>query len=184
MPYKDKETQKRAQREWHRKRSLDPAFLAKESSRKLKERDKWTPERRAQYIDYMQGYMKRQRASSPLMRMADRIRGATYVVLKKARDSKKAGLLGVGCTAAKLREHIESQFLPGMTWENFGSEWEIDHKIPLTYAATVEELIELAHYTNIQPLWGRDNLSKIDRLPSGELARKRRKRVQEEQMRS
>jgi hypothetical protein len=46
-----------------------------------------------------------------------------------------------------------------MSWENHG-EWHIDHIVPLSSAITEEELRKLSHYTNLQPLWATDNLSK------------------------
>lgn len=36
----------------------------------------------------------------------------------------------VGYTAKQLKEHLEKQFTPPMSWENYGSYWEIDHIIP------------------------------------------------------
>jgi hypothetical protein len=65
----------------------------------------------------------------------------------------------LGCTAEELRDHLQSQFTEGMTLENHG-EWHIDHIIPLSSAKTEEEIIKLCHYTNLQPLWAKDNLSK------------------------
>ena len=48
-----------------------------------------------------------------------------------------------------------------MTWENRGLKgWHLDHIIPLSSAKNEEELRELCHYTNIQPLWWDDNLRK------------------------
>jgi hypothetical protein len=57
--------------------------------------------------------------------------------------------------------NLEKQFISGMTWENYGYYgWHVDHKIPLASAKTKEELIKLCHYTNLQPLWMDENLSK------------------------
>ena len=49
-----------------------------------------------------------------------------------------------------------------MSWENYG-EWHLDHKTPISWAKTEEEIYELNHYTNFQPLWEFDNLSKGNR---------------------
>ena len=65
----------------------------------------------------------------------------------------------IGCPKDKLIQHIESNFINGMTWENHG-EWHIDHIIPLSIASSEEELYKLCHYTNLQPLWAIDNLRK------------------------
>ncbi|EAU45953.1 hypothetical protein R2601_26806 [Salipiger bermudensis HTCC2601] len=46
-----------------------------------------------------------------------------------------------------------------MAWPRYG-QWEIDHVIPLSAASTVEDLAKLCHYTNLQPLWKRDNQMK------------------------
>lgn len=66
--------------------------------------------------------------------------------------------LGADFDTVKL--HLEPKFLPEMTWKNHGKIWHIDHIIPLASAKTEEELIKLFHYTNLQPLWARDNWSK------------------------
>lgn len=46
-----------------------------------------------------------------------------------------------------------------MTWDNYG-DWHVDHVVPLCSADTEEKLYELCHYTNLQPLWAADNISK------------------------
>jgi hypothetical protein len=47
-------------------------------------------------------------------------------------------------------------------WEQFG--WHLDHIKPLSSAKSIEEMESLCHYTNLQPLWWRDNLSKSDKI--------------------
>ena len=69
----------------------------------------------------------------------------------------------VGCTPEFLKEHLEKQFVDGMTWEN-RNEWHIDHITPLSSAKTEEELYKLCHYTNLQPLWAEENLKKGNKI--------------------
>ena len=67
----------------------------------------------------------------------------------------------VGCTVPEVREHIESQFKDGMSWDNWG-EWHIDHIKPFAaFDLSKESEQRLAcHYSNLQPLWAADNLKK------------------------
>ena len=69
----------------------------------------------------------------------------------------------VGCTPEFLKEHLETQFIDGMNWDN-RCEWHIDHIIPLSSAKTEDELYKLCHYTNLQPLWAEDNLKKSNKI--------------------
>ena len=69
----------------------------------------------------------------------------------------------IGCTIEECRQHLENQFEDGMTWDNHG-EWHIDHRRPCSSFDLVneEEQRMCFHYTNLQPLWATDNLSKSD----------------------
>lgn len=82
--------------------------------------------------------------------------------LKKTNTPKKGSTFDiVGCEPQFLKEHIEKQFKEGMTWENYGLYgWHIDHIIPLSSAQNEDEIYKLCHYTNLQPLWAKENLSK------------------------
>jgi hypothetical protein len=71
----------------------------------------------------------------------------------------------LGITYDKFKIYIESLFTEGMTWENYG-EWQLDHKIPLSWAKTEEQVYELNKYTNFQPLWSSENQSKGNRYES------------------
>jgi hypothetical protein len=75
---------------------------------------------------------------------------------------KKQDILG--CSIEFLKEHIEKQFTKGMSWELLGKEIHIDHIIPLSSAKTEEEIYKLCHYSNLQPLWAKENLSKGSKI--------------------
>ena len=70
----------------------------------------------------------------------------------------------IGCTPEFLKEHIEKHFTEGMSWDKLGKEIHIDHIIPLSSAKTEEEIYKLCHYTNLQPLWAKDNLKKSNKI--------------------
>ena len=70
----------------------------------------------------------------------------------------------IGCTGQHLKKHLESMFRDGMTWDNSGSVWEIDHIIPLASIDPTNkaEVARLSHYTNLQPLLVLENRIKAD----------------------
>lgn len=69
----------------------------------------------------------------------------------------------LGCTILEFKVYIKSKFKKGMTFENIGK-WHLDHIVPLATSKTKEEIISLNHYTNFQPLWADENLSKSDKI--------------------
>ena len=69
----------------------------------------------------------------------------------------------MGCSFEFLKIHLESKFQKGMAWINYGK-WHVDHIIPLSSATTVESISKLCHFTNLQPLWAFDNLSKNGKI--------------------
>lgn len=89
------------------------------------------------------------------------IRQQTSRALGKKDNMRSLDILG--CTVIEFKDHIEKQFVNGMTWEN-RKEWHLDHIIPISSAKTTDERLKIAHYTNIQPLWAKDNLSKGSKL--------------------
>jgi hypothetical protein len=64
----------------------------------------------------------------------------------------------VGYTVNQLKSHIENQFTSDMSWDNYGSYWEIDHKIPKSlfkYQSTNEE--------EFKKCWSLDNLRPLNK---------------------
>lgn len=74
----------------------------------------------------------------------------------------------LGCTIEELKIYLESKWQSGMTWGNWSFRgWHIDHVIPLSSFDLTdrEQLLKACHYTNLQPLWWYDNISKSDKMP-------------------
>ena len=77
----------------------------------------------------------------------------------------------LGCNIKAFKKHIEQQFTEGMLWENYG-ERHIDHEIPLKYnKPSLEEVVQRLHYTNTQPMWASENMSKDCRYISVDIFR-------------
>jgi hypothetical protein len=109
---------------------------------------------------------KERRESDPIFVLINNIRSRLYKYLTKLDITKKNKTFDiVGCNPLQLKEHLEKQFVDGMTWENKG-DWHIDHIIPLSSAKTEDELYKLCHYTNLQPLWAIDNIKKGKKILS------------------
>lgn len=74
----------------------------------------------------------------------------------------------LGCTYADAMRHIEKQFQRGMTWANHGKVWHIDHIVPLASfnLSNADHVLMCCHYTNLQPMWARDNIRKGDTVPT------------------
>ena len=68
-----------------------------------------------------------------------------------------------GCDVDYLMYHLQEQFTKGMSWDNHGKDgWEIDHVKPCASfdLSKPEEQRKCFHFSNMQPLWAEDNLSK------------------------
>ena len=69
----------------------------------------------------------------------------------------------LGCEWNFFKEYIERHFESGMSWNNYGK-WHLDHIYPISKATSYEMALELNHYTNFQPLWAFDNISKNNKV--------------------
>jgi hypothetical protein len=166
---------KRKIREWHkankervreinRKSSLKPSCRAKKKAYRTKMRDKF----KAYQKSYLERHPERRKASmdrynkTPKARVAAAVRSRLRRALVSKTEPSRACL---GCTAEFFKKYLESQFLPGMTWDNFGK-WHMDHIVPLSaFDLTDPNQMRVAcNWTNIRPLWAKANLRKSSKL--------------------
>lgn len=110
---------------------------------------------------YDREYSAKRRAEDIKFRIMENLRNRLRLAVK---NNQKAGgtLELIGCDIDVLKQRLSSKFKPGMTWENYG-DWHIDHIIPCcVFDLTIEEnQRKCFHYSNLQPLWEKENLAKI-----------------------
>jgi hypothetical protein len=103
--------------------------------------------------------------NDPIHRLKHYTRSRIRIALKGNRKSGRTPAL-LGCSIAQLVTWLESQFRPGMTWDNYGPVWHVDHKRPCASfdLADPEQQKACFNYQNLQPLFAEENLSKHAKL--------------------
>lgn len=113
-------------------------------------------------------------AERPEMRIKSNLRARVHFAVKHQGACKHHKSLSVlGCSVEQLMTHLEVLFKKGMSWDNYGPAWHIDHILPCSSFNLIdpEEQSRCFHFSNLQPLWKMDNFIKNDRLPDGRLGR-------------
>ena len=131
---------------------------AKESCRTSKNRLRKLPHNRIK----INAYTRNKKKVDLNFKISENLRSRLYHALK-GKIKTGSAITNLGCTVAELKFHLESLFQEGMAWDNYGRDgWWIDHIVPLSaFGLTDPEQIKKAcHYTNLQPLWAKDNMSK------------------------
>ena len=111
-------------------------------------------------------YQRNRRKTDPRYRLNANTKTAIGVSLHGNKNGRHWEDL-VGYTLDNLKEHLESQFTDGMTWDNYGK-WSIDHFIPISaFNFTKPEHLDFKRcwaLENLQPLWAEENMSKHTKL--------------------
>lgn len=114
-------------------------------------------------LKYQRIYEINKLSSDILYKLAKNLRGRTNKCVYRNKWYKTGKFAEyIGCSLINLKQYLSLKFIGNMSWDNYG-QWHIDHIIPLSRAKTIEEMYKLCHYTNLQPLWAKDNLKKGNR---------------------
>ena len=126
------------------------------------------PIRRDRHYKRLHAWQKSKMQKDPCFAIYRRVMAQMFRAMRKhmaggpvTQQFKIVRLLG--CDWMDFIQHIESKFLPGMTWHNHGqSGWHFDHIRPLSSfdLTDARQLSEGCHFTNVQPLWATDNIRK------------------------
>jgi hypothetical protein len=131
---------------------------------------KWFQKNKDKVREKRNAYARKRRAGSLEIRLKDNMRRRFNSFIKGGR---KKMISYVGLTLDELKVYLESKFYPNpktgedMSWDNYGYYgWHIDHIIPLSKFDFNNDgdAKKAFHYTNLQPLWAKDNFEKGDRI--------------------
>lgn len=155
-------------------------WRAEHPERAAKHRRQWHEKNRERVAEYKRQWVKENRKtvserqrqwlanrldSDPVFRLVFSMRTRVRNAVRGVKSAKTIAL--IGCSEAHLRAHIEKQFRPGMSWENYGPVWHVDHIRPCASfnLSDPEQQRVCFHFTNLQPLFAKENLSKGDKMP-------------------
>ena len=125
---------------------------------------KWREKNKEHLREYKNKYQKDRKKIDHLYKLKISIRSLISTSFKNGFTNKSKKTKDIlGCSFEDFKIYLENQFSEDMTWENYGTYWHLDHKIPASWAENDEHLYELNHYTNFQPLYWLDNLIKGNR---------------------
>lgn len=144
---------------------MEETGLKQEVDRKNRKREYMIVWRQSRPKGRQSEYQKNKKSVDVQFKIASDIRTRLYIGLKAVGTGKVGCVVkNIGCSIEELKAHIEEQFKPGMSWDNWSRHgWHIDHIKPLSSFDLTEEsqLIEACHYTNLQPLWAEENKKKF-----------------------
>jgi len=159
------------------KRKNDPKYKEREkeyeekyknSGRRREKSQQYYEEKREEIIEKSVKYNKKKYNEDPTFRLVCLHRRRVNKMIKNLKMNKNVAykdskLELLGCSPQELKEWIENQFTKGMSWDKLGIHGiHIDHIRPCaSFDLSIEENVSKCfHYTNLQPLWAKDNLSK------------------------
>ena len=133
--------------------------------------DKWKKQRTEYYYANKEKHILRRRKNqktrnqNPKYRIANALRCGLYNALKLNKKIKKTFEL-LGCDIETFKKYLQSKIMKGMTMENYGTVWHIDHIIPVSKfdLSKDEEQKICFHYSNMQPMFAVENMKKRDKL--------------------
>ena len=143
-------------------------YHAKNAERQKIKAKEWLKNNREKRRIYCRAYYaeNKHKINTPELRFRRSLGKALWKAIKK---NKKTSILNyIGTSLEELRKYFASKFYfvkevnQMMTWENYGTLWHIDHVVPLAFFNLLDEkqIYKAFHFTNLQPLWASENLSK------------------------
>lgn len=162
----------------YRQENKEKVFLQKRKHRqkyrgRIRERKRRYREENPEKVRaYFRNYNKTRLRTDPVYKLKSQLRGRLRTAIRtSSAESRLSHVRDLGCSVDFLCEYLEKQFYSHprtgkkMSWENWGvgkGKWQIDHIKEFREIDMNDEkqVLEVIHYTNLQPLWTVDHVKK------------------------
>jgi len=133
---------------------------------------KYREKNKDRIVGRQRDWSQKQSANNIQFRIKKNIRERIRAVIRRRNTIKpESSIRALGCDVSFLIKRFENKFhchprtREMMSWDNYG-DWHIDHIIPLASfdLANKGQFLKACHYTNLQPLWAEENLSKGSKI--------------------
>lgn len=167
---KNKEKSRQYAREWYLKNKEKVSKYHKDAYKK--HGVKWKKTRARHYQENKERYHERRRINSkkyrlnPKNKIISSIRSGIWHFVKQGGKKKYKSIYYLGCDYDFFIKYISGKFKEGMTLDNYGKVWHIDHIVPLSSFKKLDDIDirTCCHYTNLQPLFSKENISKSNKI--------------------
>jgi len=142
-------------------------YRANKDRLREKSRTRYQQRDKEHHRSYAREYYHEKRRKDIKFRLNSNMSTAIYLSLKGNKGGKHWETL-LGCTLNELQICMENQWVDGMNWDNYGSAWHIDHKIPISaFNFSSSEHLDFKRcwvLSNLQPMWASENRHKSNKL--------------------
>tara|TARA_Y100000817_G_C16855386_1_gene543779 strand:+ start:1695 stop:2525 length:831 start_codon:yes stop_codon:yes gene_type:complete len=163
---KNKEKVRATNRKYNLKRKEKMKVYMKKYRKENKEKMQALQRKyRRKFPEKRREYVRNRRKTDPNYALRCVLRSRLRGVLRgQAKAASTMALLG--CSTEQLMRHLERQFVEGMSWDNRGTAWHVDHILPCASfdLSNAEQQRRCFHWSNLQPLFAFNNLSKGDKI--------------------
>jgi hypothetical protein len=143
-----------------KKRETTKAWDEKNKIRKSEYQKQWYAKNKEKIREKQKLYENKRLKIDVLFKLKKRLNSNINKSLKRNGYMKNSRTYEIlGCSYEDFKKHIESLWESWMNWDNYGLYngtpnygWDIDHIMPTSSATTEDDIINLNHYTNLQPL--------------------------------
>lgn len=120
---------------------------------------RWKNRDKIERLKYLREWKRERRNNDPTYRIIEGFRSRLSAIARgKTQRTKDL----IGCSSSEFRKYLQSQFKRGMSWDNYGTYWHVDHILPCASFDHTDErqIAQCWHWTNLRPLKSSDNLIK------------------------